>query len=154
MCPRSTECQQFYLWLLPVGVKKPFNLFVWIYWHYCIDFRMSVCLLFWVLFIVFALQCGRNSRKITNFKIISIYCLSSRYCEEYKEDMRKKNEREPEKEIRRDKRERCPGQARELRKRTTEGALDAETPWQLWVGLQFTKWKLSSVYFEMEYWQI
>ena len=69
-----------------------------------------------------------SSRKITNVKIINIYCLSSRYCEEYKEDMRKKNVREPEKEIRRDKRERCPGQARELRKRTTEGALDAETP--------------------------
>lgn len=87
------------------GEKAFQSFFVWIYWHSCIDFHRSVCLLFWVLFIYLFLPFSVEgtvgwSRKITNFKMINIYCMPSGYWEKYKGDTRKENERGLEKEIR------------------------------------------------------
>lgn len=81
------------------------SFFVWIYWHSCIDFHRSMCLLFGVLFIYLFLPFSVEgtvgwSRKITNLKMINIYCMPSGYWEKYKGDTRKKNERALEKEIR------------------------------------------------------
>lgn len=105
-CGRQYKIRSATLSLVACWGEKAFqSFFVWIYWHSCIDFHRSVCLLFWVLFIYLFLPFSVEgtvgwSRKIRNFKMINIYCMPSGYWEKYKGDTRKKNERGLEKEIR------------------------------------------------------